>query len=84
MATLRLHSKVTLWYGRLWAVQHIRQLPEWSLGVHIEWQRPLVDVFVGGWTFALGAHPLLTDPRTANRHACRGFLMGEYPEDAIL
>jgi hypothetical protein len=73
----RMHRKVWLAWGRWWAIQ-IVWLPECSFGVHIEWQRPLVDVFLGIATIAIGNHPVLSDPRTRDAHSCRGFL---FPED---
>jgi hypothetical protein len=79
----RLHAKVRLWWGRWWAVQFVTV--DWlSLGVHVEPRRPLVDLFLGPLTVALGRHPALTDPRLAHRHASRGFFIGGYPQDAVL
>ncbi len=68
-----MHKKVWLWWGRWWAAQLI-WLPELSLGIRVEPRRPLVDLFLGPLTLALGDHPVLSDPRTQHRHMGRGFL----------
>lgn len=71
---LRLHRKV--WLGWCpWAAVQVVMMPEYSLGVRVEPCRPLVDLFLGPVTIAFGRHPVLTDPRTSQRHSCRGFLL---------
>lgn len=68
-------------------MQHVHYLPpQTSLGLRVEWARPLVDLYLpGGLTVSFGKHPALTDPRTKHQHRCRGFFVsGNYPEDAIL
>lgn len=72
---LRLHRKVLLVWCSWCAVQLVLMPEEVSIGAHIEPLRPLVDLFIGPLTIALGRHPVLTDPRTAQRHTCRGFLL---------
>ena len=78
MRTYQLHRKVWLAWGRWWAVQ-IVAAPEVSLGLHVEPRRPLLDVFLGPVTIALGRHPVLSDPRVAQRHRARGFLLPDDP-----
>lgn len=79
MQWYRQHRKVWLAWGRWWAIQVI-WLPEFSFGIRVEPRRPLVDVFLGVATIAVGRHPVLTDPRTMHRHSGRGLL---YPDDPI-
>lgn len=77
-----MHSKIWLAWGRWWAIQFA---PEFlQLGFHAELRRPLLDLFIGPVTLAVGNHPALTDERTAQRHSCRGFFIGKYPDEAIL
>ena len=81
MHARRVHRKVWLAWGRFWAVQ---LAPQWfQLGFHLEPRRPLLDLFLGPVTLAFGRHPALTDPRTAQRHSCRGFFIGSYPDEAV-
>jgi len=81
MKTKRLHQKVWLAWGRFWAVQFA---PEWvQIGFHVELRRPLIDLYIGPVTIAFGRHPALTDPRVAQRHSCRGFLIGRFPDEAV-
>lgn len=69
----RFHRKVWFVWGRWWAVQ-IVLVPEFSFGVRVEPRRPLIDIFLGVATIAVGRHPLLSDPRYCHRHAGRGFV----------
>lgn len=80
----RLHKKVFLWWGRYWAIQWVFPDDGFSLGFRIEPRRPLLDLFIGPLTMAFGNHPVLTHPRTKDRHACRGFLIGRYSKEAVL
>lgn len=73
MRTWRFHKKVWFAWGKWWAVQVV-WLPEISFGIRVEWRRPLVDIFFGVATIAIGKHPLLSDPRYQHRHSDRGFL----------
>lgn len=73
MRTFRLHRKVWLAWGRWWAVQVV-WMPEFSFGVRLEPRRPLLDLFLGVATIALGNHPVRSDSRERYRHAFRGFL----------
>jgi hypothetical protein len=69
----RFHRKVWFWWNDWLAIQVV-WMPEFSFGVRIEPKRPLVDVFLGVATVAVGRHPLLSDPRFQHRHSDRGFL----------
>jgi len=81
MNKLRVHRKVWLAWGRWWAMQ---LAPEWmQLGIHVELRRPLLDLYIGPLTLAFGNHPALTDIHTAQRHSCRGFFIGNYPDEAV-
>lgn len=51
---------------------------EFSFGFRIEPQRPLLDIFVGPLTLALGYHPVLTDPRMNQYHSGRGFVCSDH------
>ena len=76
---MRLHRKVWLWCGRWWAVQRDLSGHEITLGGRLNWRRPLFDLYVGPWTFAVGRHAVYTDPRTRHWDSCRGML---FPDDA--
>lgn len=72
-----LHSKVHVWWTSWWAVQFTGSVGEFPCGIHIEWRRPLLDIYFWRWTIAFGKHPVLTDPRMSKRHSCRGFIIDE-------
>ncbi len=75
---MRLHRKVWLWWGRWWAVQFTRMADEASLGVRVNFRRPLLDLYFGPLTVAFGRHAVYTDPRTRHWDSCRGML---FPDD---
>lgn len=74
MPTRRLHKKVWLAWGRWWAIQGVWIWSEVSLGLRVEWRRPLLDLFLGPLTIAVGNHPVLTDPRMNQYYSGRGFV----------
>jgi hypothetical protein len=74
----RLHKKVWIAWGRWWAVQGVWML-ELSFGFRIEPRRPLLDLFLGPLTIAVGNHPVLTDPRMNQHHGGRGFVNADPP-----
>lgn len=83
MRYYRMHSKIRIWWGRYWAIQYVAN--EWlSLGIHINQNRPLIDLFIGPITIAIGNHPIYTDPMYKHRHSCRGFIIGTTADEAIL
>ena len=51
--------------------------PQLSLGVRFEPSRPMLDVYLGPVTVAVGRHPVLTDDRTRQADSCRGFLFSD-------
>lgn len=70
---MRLHRKVWLWHGSWWAVQlYVNRYV--SLGFHIDFQRPLIDLHLGWLIVALGRRPEITLEAEAQRQSCRGFL----------
>lgn len=73
MPLKRLHKKVWIGWVRWIAFQYIHQF-EFSLGLRIEPRRPLIDLFLGPLTIAIGYHPILTDPRMNQFHSGRGFV----------
>lgn len=74
MKHLRLHRKVFLWWGRFWAVQLIA-MPEFALGLRVQPRRPLLDLYLGPLTIALGRDPVRTDQAARQADSCRGFLV---------
>jgi hypothetical protein len=74
--TKRLHRKIWLAWGRWWAFQ-IQMPVTLSLGVRVELARPMVDLYVGPATLALGRHPLVTDESVRTADSCRGFVFSE-------
>jgi hypothetical protein len=70
----RLHRKIWLWSGEWWALQlYINRYL--SVGVHVDCQRPLIDIHAGWFILALGRRPEITLDADAQRQSCRGFLI---------
>ena len=76
---MRMHHRVWLFWGKWWAVQFVALWDEVSLGIRFNMRRPVVDLYIGPLTIALGKHAVYTDPRTRTWDACRGML---FPDDA--
>ncbi len=74
MRFYRPHSKVWLAWTDHLAVQFVK-MPELALGVRYVWERGYLDLYLGPLTIAIGRHPVLTDPRTAQWDSCRGLLL---------
>lgn len=74
----RLHRKVWLWTAPGIAVQVYRER-YLSLGIHIDFARPYVDLHILWLIVSLGRQPWLTDARDRHRHSCRGFLFADDP-----
>jgi hypothetical protein len=71
---MRYHRKIWLWWGPWWAVQlYVNHYV--SLGVHLDWRKPLLDLHLGWLTIAFGDSPVMTPPEDAQRRSCRGFLL---------
>jgi hypothetical protein len=75
---MRLHQKVWLWWGSWWAVQLYRNRYV-SLGVHVDFRRPYVDLHLGWLIISLGRNPVITNERDRLRGSCRGLLFREDP-----
>jgi hypothetical protein len=73
MNTKRIHRKVWLAWGRWWAFQ-LQLQPTISLGIRLELARPMLDLYIGPMTFALGRHPILTDESKRHMDSSRGFI----------
>jgi hypothetical protein len=71
-----LHKKVWIAWNSWLAIQYVGQL-ELSFGFRIEPYRPLLDLFIGPVTIAIGYHPVLTDPRMNQYHGGRGFVCAD-------
>lgn len=76
---MRVHRKVWLWWGKWWALQFANQWEEFPVGLRPHWRRPMLDIYFGPLTLALGRHAVYTDPRTREWDSCRGMLMGDDP-----
>ncbi len=74
MRVFRPHSKIWLAWNDWLAFQFVR-MPELALGVRYVWERGYLDLYLGPLTIAIGRHPVLTDPRTAQWDSCRGLLL---------
>lgn len=88
MRFFRPHWKVFLvWWTGLggygWAVQLVL-MPELALGIRFEYARPLLDLYVGPLTIAIGKHPVQTHASGKWRNICRGFIVDDQPEAAVL
>lgn len=75
----RRHRRVFMLWND-WVGIQLVLLPEISFGIRVEPRRPLVDLFLGPLTLAFGRHPILSDPRMAQRHAARGFIPADADE----
>lgn len=75
---MRVHKKVWLWWGKWWAVQLYRA-PYVSLGVHIDFRRPLLDLHIGWLIVSFGRNPIRTAKADERRSTCRGFLFADDP-----
>lgn len=80
MTALWIHKKVYLAWSKWIAFQFARQWDEMSLGVRVNWRRPLIDIYCGPMTLAIGRHAVYTDPRTRTWDGCRGFIMPDNPQ----
>lgn len=69
---MRQHKKVWLWGGKWWAAQlYINRYV--SLGVHIDFHRPYLDIHVLWLIVSLGKEPFRSERVDQYRHSCRGF-----------
>jgi hypothetical protein len=78
----RPHEKVLIWWGRWWAVQIVTML-EISFGFAVHWRRPMLDIYLGPLTVAIGRIAAITDGHERLRSRCRGFFIGEAPAEAV-
>lgn len=75
---MRMHRKIWLWWGSWWAVQlYVNRYV--SIGVHLDWQRPLLDLHLGWFIVAIGDEPVRTPTADAQRRGCRGFVIQDTP-----
>lgn len=79
----RIHRKVFLVYNRWFALQLVT-MPEIALGFAFHWCGPMLDLYLGPLTIGIGRNAVLTDQHERLRGRCRGFLIGTYPEEAVL
>lgn len=79
----RTRRKVWLWWGRWWAVQYVAML-ELSFGVAFHWRRPMLDLYLGPLTVAVGRTAVLTDQHDRLRGRCRGFIIAGELDEALL
>ena len=79
MKLLRLHKKVLIYWNRWIAVQIVTML-EISLGFAFHWRRPMLDIYLGPITIAIGRTPVLTDMHERLRGRCRGFVFADSRE----
>jgi hypothetical protein len=80
---MRLHRKVFLWWGPWWAVQFVKGF-EISLGVAFHWKRPMLDIYLGPLTIAIGRNAVLTNMHERLSGRCRGFIIQGSPDEALL
>lgn len=83
MRSVRPHRKVILVWGRWYAVQLVTMC-ELSLGVALHWRRPMLDVYLGPLTVAIGRSAVLTEQHDRLRGRCRGFIIAGTPDEALL
>lgn len=75
---MRLHRKIWLWWGRWWAVQFYWHA-SLSLGAHVDFTQPYLDLHVLWATLSIGNNPVMTNLKDRHRGACRGFLFPDTP-----
>ena len=85
MRYVRLHKKVFLFWTKFLAIQ-LYINPYISLGIHIDFARPVIDIHFLWLIIAVGKTPQWTKPKDRFRLSCRGFLIeGVYaPSGAVL
>lgn len=76
MERLRLHRKVWLAWNS-WVAVQIQMPVTLALGIRVELARPMVDIYIGPLTVAIGRHPCLTDERVRRADSCRGFTFSD-------
>ena len=83
MRRYRLHRKVFLVWGRYWAAQLV--LGEiGGFGLRPKLLPPCLDIYLGPVTLAFGRNAHLTQQHERLRGCCRGFLVGDFPIEAVL
>lgn len=69
---------VWLWWNR-WVAIQLWPDAYLSIGIHVDFRRPLLDLHLGWIIIAIGSDGVITDLRDRHRHTCRGFLRGDDP-----
>lgn len=72
---MRLHKKIWLWQPTKWLAIQLLINRYISLGFHIDFSRPLLDIHFLWFIIALGYRPEITLKAEAQRESCRGFLI---------
>lgn len=73
-----LGPRVWLAWGRWWAVQFWPSL-YFSLGVHVDPRRPIIDLHLGWLIVSVGNEAHITGQSDRHRQSCRGFLFADDP-----
>lgn len=76
---MRVHRKVWIWWGKFWAVQFMRIWDEYSLGIRLNVSQPVLDIYLGPLTIAVGRMPAMTHPLFSGCQSCRGFFISDKP-----
>lgn len=72
---MRLHRKIWLWQPWSWCAVQLYVNRYLSLGLHVDFQRPLLDLHLLWVIVAIGKRPEITLEADAQRQSCRGFLI---------
>lgn len=75
---MRVHRKVWLWWGKWWAAQ-LYVNAYLSLGVHVDFRRPYLDLHFLWLSVSVGNNPIFTDEADWKRNSCRGFVTNDRP-----
>jgi len=78
MRWLQQSPRVFLAWGKWWAFQAYFY-PCVSFGIHIDFQRKLIDLHFLWFILALGARAHITGQADRHRHTCRGFMFDSDP-----
>ena len=79
----RMHRKVLLIWNSWIAIQVVFAF-ELAVGFAFHWARPMLDIYLGPLTIAIGRTPVLTDMHEKLRGRCRGFIIQGTPDEALL
>ena len=73
----RIHRKVWLWNPVRWFAAQMIVKPYVSLGLHVDFARPYVDLHFLLFIVSVGKNPVVTNEWDRTRGSCRGFTFSD-------